>query len=75
MLEMSVATSDGVLRGVLHPGDANHQPYASFLGVPYAKPPIGELRFEAPQTPEPWSGVRDATKYGPSCAQNDIFAK
>ena len=30
-------------------------------GVPYAKPPVGELRWAAPQDPEPWHGVRDAT--------------
>jgi para-nitrobenzyl esterase len=33
-------------------------------GVPYAKPPVGELRWKAPQKPDPWNGVRDASKQG-----------
>lgn len=35
-----------------------------FLGVPYAAPPVGTLRFALPQAPAPWSGVRDATRRG-----------
>lgn len=40
-----------------------------FRGVPFAKPPVGELRFRAPEPHEPWSGVRDATGFGPSAHQ------
>ena len=35
-----------------------------FLGVPYAAPPVGALRFALPQAPSPWQGVRDATQRG-----------
>ncbi|KAE8608885.1 hypothetical protein XENTR_v10011649 [Xenopus tropicalis] len=41
-----------------------------FMGVPFAKPPIGPLRFEAPQPPEPWSSVREATAPSPMCLQD-----
>ena len=36
----------------------------AFLGVPYAQPPVGDLRFQAPKPVELWSGVKDATEYG-----------
>jgi len=41
----------------------------SFKGVPYAQPPVNELRWRSPQPAQAWSGVRDATQYGPHCAQ------
>ena len=40
-----------------------------FLGLQYAAPPTGELRWRPPQTPREWDGVRDATRFGPSCPQ------
>ena len=40
-----------------------------FLGIPYAKPPVGDLRWKAPQKPDPWTTTRDATKFGKRCAQ------
>jgi para-nitrobenzyl esterase len=40
-----------------------------FLGIPFARPPLGRLRFRAPEPPEPWRGMRDATRYGPSAPQ------
>ncbi len=40
-----------------------------YRGIPYAKPPVGALRWVAPQAPEPWSGVRDASRFGPACPQ------
>ncbi len=51
-------TQSGVVAGV----DAGA--VTRFLGVPYAAPPVGALRFAAPQPPAPWSGVRDATQRG-----------
>ncbi len=41
-----------------------------FLGIPFAAPPAGALRFRAPKPAAPWSGVRDATHVAPPCPQN-----
>jgi len=40
-----------------------------FLGVPYASPPVGPLRWAPPEPVEPWAGERDATRYGPAAWQ------
>jgi para-nitrobenzyl esterase len=58
-----VRTPDGWLRGV-SAGGAD-----SFLGVPYAAPPIKDLRFRPPRPPARWDGVRDATRQAPACLQ------
>jgi para-nitrobenzyl esterase len=42
----------------------------SFLGIPYAAPPTGPLRWRPPQPPSDWTGIRDATQFAPSCPQN-----
>ena len=43
--------------------------YQSFLGIPYAKPPIGDRRFKGPQPLDKWDGIKDATKFGPIAFQ------
>ncbi|XP_069918034.1 liver carboxylesterase 1 isoform X2 [Oryctolagus cuniculus] len=45
------------------------QSVAVFLGIPFAKPPLGSLRFAPPQPAEPWSHVKNTTSYPPMCSQ------
>jgi para-nitrobenzyl esterase len=44
---------------------------AAFKNIPFAQPPVGNLRWHEPQPAKAWSGVRDATAMGPMCHQND----
>ncbi len=45
----------------------------AFQGLPYAAPPLGALRWKAPQPAAAWKGEFDATKYGHHCSQNHVF--
>jgi len=58
-----VRISQGALRGAVSDDSR------SFSGIPYAAPPVGEQRWRAPQPPDGWSGVRDATTPGERCPQ------
>lgn len=46
----------------------NHGVY-EYLGIPYAQPPVGELRWQPPQPYPQWTNTREATRFGPTCAQ------
>jgi cholinesterase len=59
-----VTYSDGTVRGQVVVGQARQ-----FLSLPYGAPPVDELRFEPAQPNAKWSGIRDATEYGPGCPQ------
>ncbi|XP_073955396.1 juvenile hormone esterase-like [Choristoneura fumiferana] len=67
-----VEISDGVLEGELVTNPLGGQ-FHSFKGIPYAAPPVGDLRFKAPQPPAPWEGVRSAKEFGPICYQIDAY--
>ena len=47
----------------------------SFLGIPYAAPPTGDLRWRAPQPAKAWQGTRQATEFGPVCRQTAEWVK
>ena len=56
-------TANGPVRGLAN-GAVDE-----FLGIPYAAPPVGALRWQPPQPAASWSGVRDATRFAPHCPQ------
>ena len=62
--EPIVSVNGGRVRGALV-----DQGGAVFKGIPYARPPVGNLRWREPMPVQRWSGVRDATAFGPMCAQ------
>ena len=67
-----VTTTKGPIQGVKTDG------IYTYKGIPYAKAPVGDLRFAPPQDIEPWTEVRDCTDYGPIAIQhpmNDIVTK
>lgn len=64
-----IATESGLVQGV--PG--NTPQYTVFKGIPYAAPPVGELRWREPQPVIPWTGVRDASRFGPIAPQHRHF--
>lgn len=59
----TVTAPAGLLRGTTENG------IAGFKGIPYAAPPVGEMRWRPPSPPARWNGVRDATRYGAACIQ------
>lgn len=63
MRELRVNTKYGALKG------RNINGAAVWKGIPYAKPPVNELRFEAPEPPDSWEGVKEADQFGPECIQ------
>ncbi|CAG4978999.1 unnamed protein product [Colias eurytheme] len=71
---MKVRVNEGVLEGSAVE-NAYGKPFFSFKGIPYAEPPIGDLRFKAPKPKQPWTGVRQATEHGPICFQYDVFSR
>ncbi|XP_060803244.1 carboxylic ester hydrolase [Amyelois transitella] len=67
-----VRVSQGILRGAWKIS-TNGRTYASFQGVPYARPPVGKYRFREPQQMKPWVGSWDASRPLSPCLQYDPF--
>ncbi|KAM5138775.1 fatty acyl-CoA hydrolase precursor, medium chain-like [Mantella aurantiaca] len=64
-----VDTRYGKLRGMTLMVKEVDRTVHAFYGIPFAKPPVGPLRFSAPEPPEPWKTMREATEYPPMCLQ------
>ena len=62
-----VKVNEGVLEGTLESG------LKIFRGIPFAAPPVGDLRWKAPQSVTPWTGVREAKKFGDDPMQGNPF--
>ena len=58
-------TQYGKIQGIMEPKQGGF----SWLGVPFAKPPVGNLRWQPPQEPDPWKGVLKTQQYGNACTQ------
>ncbi|WP_058185263.1 carboxylesterase/lipase family protein [Terracidiphilus gabretensis] len=66
---LTIKTEQGKVHGkTLNDGKVN-----AWLGLPYAAPPVNDLRWKAPQQAAKWPGERDGTKFGAHCAQNHVF--
>lgn len=65
-----VTISNGVLEGVTHAATG----IRIFKGIPFAQPPVGDLRWKEPQPVKNWSGVRKADKFGPRAMQKPIYS-
>ena len=65
----SAADRVKVANGVLQSNAAAKDGVRSFKSIPFAQPPVGELRWREPQPPKNWSGIRNADEFGPRCMQ------
>jgi para-nitrobenzyl esterase len=69
LTHVQVRIADGILEGVESADGA----VRTFKGIPFAAPPVGLLRWKAPQPEVPWTGVREAVDYGPRPMQGVVF--
>ena len=64
----TITVTGGRVAGVIAPSGIRE-----FRGIPFAAPPVGDLRWKAPQGVLPWKGVKDASAFGPRCMQKYVF--
>ena len=69
--DLTIGTLNGKVRGT-RLSVLGHDVRA-FLGVPYAQPPLGELRFRAPKPAGKWEGVKNAANFSNTCYQPDAL--
>lgn len=69
----NIAVQTKIKNGVIEGSFDTKTGVQTFLGIPFAKPPVGVLRWKAPQPAENWTGIRIAKKYGPRAIQAPVF--
>ncbi|XP_033209133.1 esterase B1-like isoform X1 [Belonocnema kinseyi] len=74
MKSLTVKVKQGFLRGTVK-SNVDGGEYISFQGIPFAEPPLGELRFKDPQPVKPWTEIRDAVDEDKVSLQMDNFTK
>ncbi|CAG9765830.1 unnamed protein product [Ceutorhynchus assimilis] len=62
---------DGKVRGAEYSTPINNFSYVGFLAIPYAEPPVGDLRYESSRPAKPWKGILNATRDAKSCITSD----
>lgn len=67
----TVETEAGAVTGKIESLPLGKSAY-EYLGIPYAVPPVGDLRFADPKPAKPWTGIRDATSYGKACPRPSL---
>ena len=60
-------------KGIVEGNYDTHTGIQTYFGIPFAKPPVGELRWKAPQPMDPWEGVKETKKFGPRPMQTMVF--
>jgi para-nitrobenzyl esterase len=65
---LRVTTASGVVEATTPPNGIT-----AFKGIPFAAPPVGDLRWKPPQPVKSWDGVRAASQFGPRCMQHPVF--
>jgi para-nitrobenzyl esterase len=71
ILDPLVQTKSGLVKGIINETGS----VVIFKGIPYAAPPVGDLRWKEPQPPVSWEGVRDAGKFCASCIQTRAYSR
>ncbi|WP_158615545.1 carboxylesterase family protein [Acidipila sp. EB88] len=69
--DLTVQAPSGPVQGMLQ--DTPGGPARAFLGIPYAAPPVGPLRWKPPVAAATWTAVRPATAFGPRCMQPTLY--
>ncbi|KAL7642476.1 UNVERIFIED_CONTAM: hypothetical protein RMT77_007037 [Armadillidium vulgare] len=67
-----VKVKEGLIRGIKD-ASVDDVEFYSYLGIPFAEPPVGKLRFKEPVPKSPWTGILETTKNPPLCLQKELM--